>query len=373
MKHIISNSTINAAKKRGGFTLIEILVAVAIMAVLLTVILVPLRLGFETTAIGKSRSDVQQQAELVLTQIGNDLRKSQFVYANSRIPGISDGSDTVSPCSSPAYPEGANNVNNDWQFRPYVISDNANDNKSTSPSTYGVCSTISNGTSGVRGWNNLSRIDMLQQRRSSNGTTLNSSVGQDFIVTYYTRRFDLTKPFDIIDNPIVLFRAQIPFRERNQGDGPGQQWISPKTGVANAEIDWTRYPARIGSCTTPLNSQFLWITHNYFGEADLQPLTDDTTSSGTTFVVPGAHTLVTPRDMSLVAPRASLGGSEAYVPELSFQEASSDGKRVDRVTVTMTLAQYDSSGAGLTNGQAAAQRVKVSRTFDLPNAGCGVK
>jgi prepilin-type N-terminal cleavage/methylation domain-containing protein len=372
MKHINSNSSMNAAKKRGGFTLIEILVAVAIMAVLLTVILVPLRLGFETTAVGKSRADVQQQAELVLTQIGNDLRKSQFVFANSRLPGISDGSDTISPCSSPAYPQGTA-ADRDWQFRPYVISDNSADTASTGPGNYGVCSTLSNGSNGVRAWNNLSRIDMLQQRRNDNGTTLNSSVGQDFIVSYYPRRFDLNKPFDIIDNPIVLFRAQIPFRERDQDGNPVQP-----VGVPNAETDWTRYPPQIGSCATPLTQQFRWITHNYFGEADLQPLTGDTSvrtlpGGGQTVVVPGAHTLVTPRDMSLVAPHASLGGSEAYVPELSFQEASSDGKRVDQVTITMTLAQYDSSGAGLTNGQAAAQRVKVSRTIDLPNAGCGVK
>ncbi len=357
----MTQASMQQKQQRGGFTLVEILVAVAILAVMLTVILVPLRMGFQSFQIGKSRGDVQQQAQLMLGQIANDFRKSQFVFANSYIPGISDSKDTSSPCSSAAYKPAAS-----WEYRPYVISRDTTATGSPFSGGYGVCT-----NTGVQGWNNLSRIDMLQIRRDSNGKPANSSAGQDFIISYYPRRLDLTKPFDVIDNPIVLFRAQIPYRERDAAGNPGPTF---KDGSNfNAMIDWTQYPNNVGSCapaTRPAetNRSFEWITHNYFGEADLQPLTADTIN-GT--VVPGAHTLVTPRDMSLVAPRAGSGEQESYVPDLTFTEESTDGKRIDRITVSLTLAQYDSTGLGQTNGQASAQRVRVSQTFNLPNVACG--
>jgi prepilin-type N-terminal cleavage/methylation domain-containing protein len=369
--------------RRGGFTLVEILVAVSIMAVLLVVILVPLRMGFESFSVGKSRSDVQQQAQATLNLIANDIRKSGFVFPNSFVDGVSNNSKASSNCSSAPYRAGTSTTEYSWKYRPYVITDTNDDASKKSPydipssnALYGVCSPLSTGTTGMRAWNNLSRLDMIQKRRNDQGSTLDSNTGQDFIVTYYPRRLDITKPFDVVDNPIVLFRAQIPFRTRDKDGNPEPLYVPSNTGGRpNAQIDWTRYPPEVGACGTGPNAannrDFLWITHNFYGEADLQPLTDDAVSPTNIAVVPGAHTQVTPRDMSIVAPLAGSDKKESLVPELSFREESSNGQRIDRVTITMTLAQYDSTGTASTNGQASAQRVRVSQTVDLPNVSCG--
>ncbi len=329
------------AIRRSGFTLVEVLVAVAIMSLLFAVILVPLRLGFETFHIGTARSEVQQQAQLTMQQIGIDLRKAQFVFPNSRIVGVSDNTDETSPCSSRAYRNA-----NGWNFNPYVISD---------------------ASGSVTSWENSSRIDMLQLRGNTDDG-LPQDVGADYVVSYYPRRLDMDRAYDLIDNPIVLFRAQYPYR--SYSNTTGGFTLLP----ANANIDWTAYPAAPSGVTG--NNNFRWIKHNAYGEADeLAVISVDSTTGSTPTV--GAHTLATPRGMALVAPRANLfttsptaASEKSLVPELSFVQEATSGKRIDRVTVNMTLAQFDQGGAGAANGQGAAQRVRVSQTFDLPSAGC---
>lgn len=351
-----------ASMRKRAFTLVEVLIAVAIMSLLLSIIMVPLRLGFESFHIGKARSEVQQQAQLTLQQIAGDLRKAQFVFPNTRVVGVSDYEGGTDPCASPPYKSDAS-----WGYQPYVKSTSSGDTSSPSNSSYGLCN-----SSGVEAWSNLSRIDMLQVRRSSNGAVANSQSGQDFIVSYYPRRLDINLPYDPVDNPIVLYRAQIPFRNRDSNDltvGYFKGTFNPSN--FNADIDWTRYPETLGACgavtatPTPTNRDFLWLTHNYYGEADLEKLAVD---AGQT--VAGAHTLATPRNMALVAPRGLTGGDGAYVPELSFNEEASSGHRINRVTISMTLAQFDEAGAASANGQGVAQRVRVSQTVELPNAGC---
>ncbi len=360
------------AKRHSAFTLVEVLVAVAIMSLLFAVILVPLRLGFETFHIGTARSELQQQAQLTLQQIGNDLRRAQFVFPNSRVIGVSDNPNSASPCASASY-----RSHTSWNYQPYIKSTVSSETDSpTSPAanqTYGICSTL-----GIESWSNPSRIEMLQVRRNDSGAEASSKAGQDFIISYYPRRLDITQIYDAIDNPIVLFRAQIPFRNRVAADqSPGTDYTvdSATPPNKNVETDWTKYPATIGgTCDATLGQSdrnFLWITHNFYGEADLEPLSTDTpAATGMTTVVAGAHTLATPRGMGLISPRASTTNSGAYVPELSFVQEATNGGRIDRVTVHMSLAQFDQGGAGSANGEGRAQRVRVSQTFDLPNAGC---
>jgi prepilin-type N-terminal cleavage/methylation domain-containing protein len=370
MKISTPHSICGSPNKKGGFTLVEIMVAIAIMSLLFAVILVPLRLGFDSFNAGRAQSEVQIQAQVTVQQIANDLRKAQFVFPNTFVPGVSKGENSSSNCSIAGYKSDPT-----WNYLPYVKSELETD---TSPPTgaspaYGVCSS----TTRVKSWGNPSRIDMLQLRRDNNGQTLNSGVGQDFIVSYYARRLDVSKAYDVVDNPVVLFRAQIPYRERTTAGAPGSDY---KIGSDfNARTDWTSYPDSIGACAAspapiPTNRDFNWITHSFWGEANLEPLA---TTSVTGTDVFGAHTIATPRDMGLVTPRSSsIDGTpstdekDALVPELSFVEESTNGTRINRVTINMTLARYDSGGAIGTNGQPAAQRVRVSQTVDVPNAGC---
>lgn len=385
------------AARRGGFTLVEILVAVAIMSLLLSIIFVPLRLALETLHIGKVKAELQQEAHIAIQQVATDLRKSQFVFPNSRIPGVTDNLNSAAPCAGTKYPEGNTaNPQNDWNYRPYVITNNgsaANTRSSplpvdpvtgavTGPMTYGACEPVATGTgTGMRAWNNPARLDMLQLRRDRTGSGTNAQAEQDYMVSYYFRRRDISKPYDAIDNPVVLFRAQVPYRNRNGINSPSI--VSAPNNImgeteANAQLDTSLYPDSIGTCNAgsgPSNNQsnrsFAWITHNFLGEANLEPLTKDAQITGGD-LVPGAHTLVTPSDMPLFVPRAvsDPGGAESLVPELSFTQEATSGGRINRVTINLTLAKYDDAGAGSVNGQGRAQKVRVSQTIDLPNAGC---
>ncbi|MBW3636725.1 MAG: prepilin-type N-terminal cleavage/methylation domain-containing protein [Armatimonadetes bacterium] len=359
-------------QRHGAFTLVEVLVAVAIMSLLFAVILVPLRLGFDTFHIGTARSEVQQQAQLTVQQIGNDLRRAQFVFPNSRMEGITVNPDLTSPCSLAGYKNTAS-----WAGRPYVRTTLPTNNGSTlfntSTAAYGVCD-----SSNIRSWDNPSRIDMLLLRRDRNGAPVNSNEGEDYLITYYPRRLDITKPYDVIDNPVVLWRAQYAFRGRQDvnlttgTNGEPENFYKPGSTYSNglffnANIDWTQYPDTIGSCTTQKNRDFLWITHNFYGEANLEPLTGldtQTPAFPKAKNVEDAHTLATPRGMELVVPRTNTNVEEGLLPELSFVQEATDGNRINRVTINLTLAQYDRSGEG------KAQRVRVSRTIDLPSAGC---
>ncbi len=367
-------------QRRSGFTLVEILVAVSIMSLLLAIILVPLRLGFETYHIGTARSGLQQEMQLTMQQISKDFKRANFVFPNSRISGISDNTaNLASDCALAPYPSNGTNGNTDWKRLPYIRSDVA-PGATSDPALSGIGIT----SNSVKAISNPSRIDMLLLGRN-NGRA--SQVGEDYVVTYYPRRLDISKRYDVIDNPIVLFRAQYPYR-RLEGMVPNTSFKdqpakdspsspSPPTSI-NVETDWTKLPAALvsGSNDAIINRNFLWITHNFFGEANLQPLcidaseTPSTTGNQVAEDVIGSHTLITPRGMQLVAPSAPAGGAGSYIPELSFVESTSDGKRIDRITVNMTLAQYDQIGAAAVNGQGKAQRVPVSQTFDLPNAGC---
>ena len=47
-------------RTRQAFTLVEVLVAIGVFFLLLTVILVPIRLAFDSLNIGRARSAVQQ-------------------------------------------------------------------------------------------------------------------------------------------------------------------------------------------------------------------------------------------------------------------------------------------------------------------------
>jgi hypothetical protein len=340
---------------------------------LLGVILVPLRLGFETYHIGKARSEVQQEAQLTMQQIALDLRRAKFVFPNSLVPNVSNNQDTTSPCSSARYRDIGG-----WNYLPYSKANTAPASQTASdPAISGA------NFGGSNAWSNPARIDMLLTRRNdTNG--LSSDVGEDYVVTYYSRRLRLDRAYDIVDNPVVLYRAQYPYRYYSTGPPRGfQPFVPPSSAAPNAELDWTQYPDLGTSPGAGTERKFQWIKHNFYGEANLEPLCQDAPPPppappvAGAVPVAGAHTLATPLGMSLVAPRdANISSTtpaeqaEALVPELSFVQEATAGSRINRVTVNMTLALYDQAGAGSVNGQGKAQRVHVSQTFDLPSAGC---
>ncbi len=344
--------------QRGAFTLVELLVAVGVMLLLLAVILVPMRLGFDTFHIGKAKSEVQQAAQATVRQIEEDLHRAAYVFPNTAMPGITD-----------ATPYQGSFLN-----KPYVRSTDATSaiNKQAVKS---VCDTYLPGAS-AEGWENPARIDMLVRAEDANGSVVLGRPFSNYVVTYYARRRDPNpnKGFDELDNPIVLFRAQFPYR--NGDETPFA--VSTPAGAYNADTSDARYPT--SSCPLALGSQLnrnaLWLGHNYFGEANLEPLCVDSTVSG---LVIGSHTLATPRGMALVAanarksllaPPAPDTDANALVPDTSFicESGERNGKTyINRVTINLALAQYDAANAATFNGIHTAQRARYSQVVDLPN------
>lgn len=73
--------------RRSGFTLIELLTVMAITAILLTIISVPLVQGFNLTRVGQGFSQAQDRARLIIEQVQRDIGNGVSVRDNSGIRG----------------------------------------------------------------------------------------------------------------------------------------------------------------------------------------------------------------------------------------------------------------------------------------------
>lgn len=363
-------NSFSSRRRNSGFSLVEMLVAVGILAILLIIILVPIRLAVDSMSLGKSRANLQQSAQAAMTQIETDIRRAIYVFPNEAMRGITDqppysGDPTAAPFSG--------NLQ-----QPYFLSNLSTD---TGATPTGVC-TATNPTTGKGAWSNPSRLDLLLPRRNGDNSLAVPIQPGDTIVTYYARREKYTSStgtvpdYDILDNPMMLFRAQFPFR---YGDATRADYPAP--GVANARnanVETTRYSSSYTkdgvtkSCTTnavALNRETRWLSHNFLGEANLQPLCTDATTGGSDLVL-GTHTSVIPTGTGLVTPNAINFPTTArsLVTSNSFacQDTNSDGK-IDRVTVNLAVEEYDGGNADVRSGKPNSQVFRLKRIIDLPN------
>lgn len=331
------------SRSRRAFTLVEMMVAIAIFSLLLTVVLVPLRAGLDSLHVGKARSETQNAGQTSLDQIERDLRRAVFVFPNAPLDGIT----SKAPFSA-----------NDGQ--PYTKSTDATD---LATPQKGVCDKPGSAVA----WSDTARLDMIIAKRDAGGNIVTPPRAGDEIVSYYARRENLNAPFDAVENPLVLFRAQFPYR------GTMQTPVTP-TGAPNADTSNARFPA---SCTAaPVqNRGALWVEHNALGESNLEPLCTDTTDPN----ISGSHTLATPRGVGLVASQAFRANAtpafdpktEAPLqPDSSFElsDTNGDGK-IDRVAVALALETFDvNQGARVNaNNQPVGQIVRGRRVVELPN------
>lgn len=341
--------------RRGGFTLLEIMVALAVFTLMLTIILIPINLSVDLMHIGKARAEVQQASQSTIDQIERELRQAVYVFPNSHVPGVT----TLYPYKSGSVSEAPYF---DMDGVPVINSDFIND------STRGVCST------GVNRRSNRARLDFLLPRHNG-GALATPVVPEYYLVTYYARRLVVPDAgdslYDPFSNPIVLFRAQVPYKQVNNINNytaPGMP------GALNANTGSSRYPWNNapGACDSTnarnTNRGSMWLAHSERGEPNLEPLT----RTGTDPEV-GSHTLLTPRGMALIAPNAMNDRNPTptppdYTPTSSFvcEDTNSDGK-IDRVQISLELAQFDSASADVRNGQPVDQRVRFPKIVDLPN------
>lgn len=358
--------------RQGAFTLVEMLVAIAVLSILLSVVFVPLRLAINSYHIGSSRTTAQNAAQASLDDMERDLRRAAYVFPNTALVGVTDKAPYIN-----------NKINmTDTLGYPYTRSTDSADNSNSATGTpgfsaqKGVCNRT--GTLPAIPWGNTSRVDMILAKRDGLGRIILPVQLGDTIVTYYARRqrMGVDAPYNPVDNPIVLFRAEIPYRDANgtpisSGGPPNADTSAQRLGDAGA----------CGTANSPNTTTrgSLWLVHNANGEANLEPLVEP----GTTTT--GVQTLAIPRGIGLVdsqaykvdptSPTYNLSAinykTEApLVPDTSFQlsDTNGDGK-IDHVSASLALEIFDTNqGAATgTNNQPTGQIVRAHRDFDLPN------
>ncbi len=374
-------------RSRRAFTLIEVLVALGILAILLVIIVLPLRLGFDSFNKGNAQTLTQSAVQATLTDMENDIRQSVYVFPNARVAGITDKApykDIVDDSGNPLPSTGL----------PYYLStdntDIAEPGKGTPGNPNGIaCSTNS------QGWSNPATLSMIQVRRDANGNVLTPLAPSYNIVTYYARRQQLDKPYDPVDNPIVMYRAEYPAFGIDKSvtpPAPDPLKVQSPAGAFNAKIDFKRVTSSSSSCTAGAaigNRSSLWLSHNFYGEADLLPLTqvgktgqpnEFQPASAPNYTLASAsysHTLAIPRGLALEAtngyralgPAADAQG--ALVPDTAFTTTDTNGDgKIDRVTISLGLASFEVGAQGQLDPvtfQPKGTILRGTRTVDLPN------
>ncbi len=303
-------------RKRGAFTLVEVLVALAVMMVMMAIILIPINMGMSVFHIGKARSEVQQANRLVINQLAAELKQAVHVFPNEEMRGVTN----MPPYTSASY-AGTDGT------QPYYDTNYKN-------------------TSAPKGVANTARLDFLLPTIGNNGAILSPPIANNYVVTYYAHRLDPdpNKPYDVFNNPVVLWRAQYPYRNDS----------STSSNTADL-VDLT--PSRYSDIANLAETKYDWLRQTK-GEPNLFALSNVNNAA----TLSASHTQITPRDMVLVAPEAASGTS--YQPDSSFicDDANGDGK-VDRITISLLLAKYDSIGA---EGD-KSQQIRSTQTVALPN------
>ncbi len=355
---------------RRAFTVLEVMVALGILAILLVIIVLPLRLAFDTLNVGNARALTQSSLDSTVTQIANDLRQAVYVFPNARVPGITN----KAPYND---------------VPPYYLSTDATDTAEPGKGTVTNPSGVTCNTT-AKHWSNPSRLDMIQVRRDASGNIISPLAPSYNIVTYYARRQELTKPYDPVDNPIVMYRAEYPaFGLVGTGRTPMPLEVQTPAGALNARIDFPRVDAASTICAGAnapvVNRTGYWLSHNVYGEANLLPLTNPASLSNfadlsSTY----SHTLAIPRGLALqatngyrvsngkfspVAPAADNEPEAPLVPDTAFTPTDTNGDgKIDRVTISLRLASFQVGAQGeLKNNQPVGTVLPATRSVDLPN------
>lgn len=364
----------SVAPRRAGFTLIEILVALAIFSIMMVIIFEPLNLGLKFFHISKTRADLLASAQTTIDAMERDLRKATFVFPNEALPGVTYDSPSGAPV--PRAPYGAGGFNNEGH--PYV---------SVASSNAGVCDTD---TANAKYVDNPSRLDFLLPDNfdTASGTELLQPISPlrpaPYLVSFYTRRQNATVAAEPFENPIVLFRAQMPYREHNGTP----VFDSTNINVNLASTQNSRYPNPTGcDGTTPagkaINRGSYWLNQLYdpanpllqTNEPNLEQLCFDSTGAGGFASVPGAHIRMLPSGASLLArkaydplPDGTANPNPDYTPDTTFHCTDTDGDhKIDQVTITLSLSAYDEIGADRRSGELRPQNESLTQTVSLPN------
>ena len=328
---------------RRGFTLIEVMVALAILSLLLVILFVPLNLGVNMTQIGTANADTQQAAQTTMNRIVKELSPATFVFPNQRMVGITDKA-------------------------PYT--NNTKTGESIGYPFYQANGTNADACSGLTPVENTSRLSFLLPRIDEDSTVTDRRANSYSIVTYYARREDPTAvaaKYDAETNPLGLYRSRLPYKRND--DTP-----YPNANTPQALVNNERYPST-ADCTNNVaraNNGARWLVQNELGEPLLKnfdtPSSDVISSpAAATDTVPFSDSRITPKGAGLYAPAATpldpVTTPPSFKPETTFIcEDTNNNGIIDRVTITLVMGKYDNNGS-----QNRAQTVRLTRTVDLPN------
>lgn len=368
MRHQMRNNKWQYKNKRvsrGAFTLVEILVALAIFMLLLAIILVPLNMGMTMLHLGRAQVDIQSASQNTVNQMRSDLSRAIYVYPNDVLPSVTGIKTSPKlPYGDPALITLANPTE---PVAPYF---------NTDPCTAAPANRVSN----------LSRIDMILPE-TDNGNILTPVLPALYLVTYYARRLDVTKEYQSIDNPIVLYRAQIPFRNEDANrklfamvssagadlpsagsDTYPPSVINDPSQEFNANIYSTRYTnlSACGTNATSLNRSAAWLEQSPAGEPNLAPdaAVPVTNPGGNISILYGSHTAVLPSGVGMATGLSYKQVSSDYVPPKSTficADTNKDGI-IDQVTISLALEKVDDMGS-----QPRGQQLGLPQVVVLPN------
>ena len=376
--------TTRRAARRGAFTLIEIMVALSIFLIMMVIIFVPLNMGLNLFSIGKTRSDVLQAAHSTLDDMEGELRKAITVFPNAALPGVTNQA-----------PYNSSGVNP--QGHPYLR---------VTASGYGVCD--ANTAANAEYVDNPHRLDFLLPDTFNNGEEQVQAVmplrAAPYLVSYYYRRQSLGQDLnsdgdlddpgestgaDPFDNPITLFRAQMPYRENSgpilysAGGGRNVNLLPVAQGA-----DASRYPnpsdttaCGSGAAATATNRGSYWLNQL---ATPAQPLNEPNlgllaVNSNVAPTANGSHTSMLPKGIALVARNAFNMTAPDYTPDTTFQCADTNGDgKIDQVTITLVIGSYDENGADRSNTRSRDnnssgnysvndQRIRQTRVVTLSN------
>ena len=152
-------------RRRDGFTMVEMLVSIAILAILFGLLLRPLMLALEVLSIGRGEDRIQRLSRSLINQLEDDLQGALMVYPNL--------------------------------------------------GTYDL--TTGNGTGAAARWRTpqTARLDLVLPARDAAGNLLTplrpaytpGNPNELQVVTYWRMRYDPTIDYDPISNPYRLYRA----------------------------------------------------------------------------------------------------------------------------------------------------------------------
>jgi hypothetical protein len=201
---------------------------------------------------------------------------------------------------------------------------------------------------------NLARIDFIPANVDQQGGVITPVTPGKYLVTYYARRYDPTKDYEPVNNPILLYRAQSPIRD--------DSGVFMDGGDPNVDTSSTRYSSP--ACS---DRGSLWLYQSERNEPiGLLTTTNSEPASGS---VPASSVRAIPLGVSLTTPQAG-NDPPNYTPLTTFTltDSNDDGK-LDQVKINLALEAHNTASTNNNNNgeQPKAQTVRMSTTVDLPN------